>query len=398
MRVKSKGLRSFMTWAAVVAVTGLLAGQAFAAKNVIIMIGDGMGPNQVNAGSYYLTGQAGQLCFEPYYKASVTTTPLGGGVTDSAAAGTALATGNKVYNGTISQSTTGTAYTTILEKAKAMGKQTGLVSTVNIFDATPAAFGAHESSRTNITNIGNDYINGSMPNVIFGGGSSSFSGSQTSAAQHKGYQFVYNNSQMNAMSNSANYAFGLFNSGDMTYEYDRAANSTEPHLNQMATKALSLLEDDPDGFFLMVEGGAIDHACHSSDINRATREVVEFNNSVQAVLNWMQGRDDTVLIVTADHETGGLTSINQGAGKYPTATWTGGGNHTGTNVPFYITGANADLANQYITNGVMDNTSVFKIMDMALVTPVPEPSSLMVGAAGLLYCCAGVRRKISQRK
>jgi alkaline phosphatase len=128
------------------------AGQAAAAKNVILMIGDGMGVGQANAGSYYLTGGAGGLCFQPYYRGTVRTNSLNG-TTDSAAAGTALATGHKTNNGVVSQSPTGTTYTTIMEKAKAAGKSTGLVTTCFSYDATPAAFGSHVSDRGNYSGI-----------------------------------------------------------------------------------------------------------------------------------------------------------------------------------------------------------------------------------------------------
>jgi len=357
------------------------------AKNVILMIGDGMSYEQVKAGSYYLSGATGNLSFEPYYKCGVTTYSANASVTDSAAAATAIATGYKVDNGVISQSPTGNPYQTILEKAKALGKRTGLVTTVPITHATPAAFGAHEASRNNYINIGNDYLNSSRPEMILGGGdparggSSYFSSSQVTTAQSLGYQVAYDYSQMSAWDPaSVNRALGLFAGTYLTYEYDRQPSNTEPHLSQMTAKALAIANSDPDGFFLMIEGGMIDQAAHSNHIGKTTREVVEFHNSVQTVLSWMQGRSDTLLIVTGDHETGGLTVTNQGAGNYPTASWTTT-NHTATNVPLYITGANANLIDSYIQGGVVDNADVFKVMDAALV--IPEPSSLLVFACGL---------------
>jgi alkaline phosphatase len=165
---------------------------AYAAKNIILMIGDGMGPDHIKAGSYYLTGAAGNLCFEPYYKCSVTTRSLNSSITDSAAAATAMATGHKTNNGIISQSPTGTQYQTILELAKTQGKRTGLVTVDPITGATPAGFGAHEPSRNNYINIGNDYLNSAQPEVIFGGGdparggSSYFNSTQVTAAQSQG--------------------------------------------------------------------------------------------------------------------------------------------------------------------------------------------------------------------
>lgn len=387
-------IKSYCRLLALIIFMAAVSSHAYAAKNVIIMIGDGMGYQHVNAGSYYLTGAAGNLCFEKYYRCGVTTRSLNSSITDSAAAATALATGHKVNNGVISQAPDGSAYTTILEKAGAMGKRTGLVTTVPITHATPAGFGAHEADRNSYLNIGNDYLTSSHPDVIFGGGGTSgggsgyFSTTQINTAISQGYAAAYNASQLNALPTGTNKALGLFNSGDMTYEYDRTAGNTEPHLSQMTAKSLDLLSGDPDGFFLMIEGGMIDHAAHNDDIYRTTREVTEFNNSVQAVLDWMQGRSDTLLIVTADHETGGLTATNMGAGNYAYATWTTTG-HTGANVPFYITGANSDLVNGYITNGLIDNTDVFRIMDDAFVTPVPEPGSLSVllfGFGGLVGC------------
>ncbi|HUV05050.1 MAG TPA: alkaline phosphatase [Armatimonadota bacterium] len=362
-------------------------GWAGPAKNIILMIGDGMSYEQVKAGSYYLTGAAGNLSFEPYYKCGVTTYSANSSVTDSAAAATALATGYKVNNGVISQSSTGNPYQTILEKAKALGKRTGLLTTVPITHATPAAFGAHEASRNNYINIGDDYLNSSRPEMIFGGGdparggSSYFSSSQVTTAQSLGYQVAYDYSQMSAWDPaSVNRALGLFGGTYLTYEYDRQPSNTEPHLSQMTAKALAIANSDPDGFFLMIEGGNIDPAAHANHIERTTREVVEFNNSVQTVLTWMQGRTDTLLIITGDHETGGLTVTNQGTGNYPTATWTTTG-HTATNAALYITGSNANLIDSYIQGGVADNTDVFKVMDAALT--IPEPSTALALACGL---------------
>lgn len=360
---------------------------AGAAKNIILLIGDGMGYQHVNAGSYYLTGAAGNLCFEPFYRCPVKTRSLNSTITDSAAAGTAIATGYKVNNGVVSQAPDGTPYETILERAKTMGKRTGLVTTVPITHATPAAFGAHEPSRNNYINIGNDYLNSSRPEIIFGagdpnkGGSSYFSASQVSTAQALGYQVAYNYTQMAALNpQTVSRALGLFAGSEMTYEYDRLPSNTEPHLSEMTAKALEVMEMDPDGFFLMVEGGKIDYASHGNHIQRTTREVVEFQNAVQIALNWMQGRSDTLMIVTADHETGGLTAFNQGIGNYPTATWSST-DHTAADVPIYLTGADAYLIEGFVQSGKIDNTDVYRIMRASLDTPAPSSLGQIRNAA-----------------
>jgi alkaline phosphatase len=381
----------------------LTASQALAARNVILMIGDGMGFQHVNAGSYYLNGTANSLSFSPYYKASVTTYCLDSTahpVTDSAAAGSALATGHKVNYTTISQSPTGEEYPTILEIAKSMGKRTGLVTTDPITRATPAAFAAHDPSRYNLQPIGMDYLNSSQPNVLFGGGGylasegTFWSSAQTATAVSLGYTSVTTKSGMNALTSANEKALGIFTTtGPFPYEYN-GYSSTTPHLNEMTAKALEILNGDPDGFFLMVEGALIDYGAHANNIQQTTREVTEFNNTAQTVLNWMAGRTDTLLIVTADHETGGLTATNRGAGLYPTATWTST-DHTGANVPFYIAGTQSGLADKYIVGGVTDNTKVFSIMNEAFNTPVvPEPTSLL----GLLCGFGGTGLWMAFRK
>ena len=369
----------------VLVVLVLFLGRAGAtpAKNIIIMIGDGMGVESVKAGRYYLYGADGQLCFEPYYKCSLTTYCLDSGahpVTDSAAAGSALATGHKVNYLAISQSPEGVPWRTILEEAKALGKRTGLIGTDPITRATPAAFGAHEPHRDSYDALAGDYLSSSLPDVLMGGGGTStgttfFSNARISQAQALGYQTVYTKAQMDVLSNSTSRVLGLYTLEDMSYEYDRRQNpnTTEPHLSEMTAKTLALLDTDPDGFFLMVEGAKIDYAGHQLPAypdRYLTWEVVAFNQAVQTVLNWMQAREnalgyqDTLLIVTADHETGGVTSYNNGAGAYPTVTFSTN-QHTGVNVPLYAVGSNAHLVDDYVSGGVMDNTNVHTVMSRA---------------------------------
>lgn len=350
----------------------MCANCSYAAKNIILMIGDGMGFQQINAGSYYISGQALKLCFEPYYKCCVRTSNIKGETTDSAAAATAIATGHKVENGVESLDPNGKPYKTILEIAKESGKRAGLVTTVPITHATPAGFASHIVDRTKVIDIGNYYLSNSQPDLLFGGGdpkkrSTYFTSAQIKIAQEIGYKIVYNCLEMESLRPfKDDKAIGLFSGDDMTYEYDRLENCAEPHLSQMAIKALSLLDTDPDGFFVLIEGGLIDHGAHAGNINQTTREVVEFNNTVSQVMKWMRSRTDTLLIVTADHETNGLFATNKGMGVIPDAFWTGGGYHTGVNVPFFCLGADSDLVNTYIKGGLIENTDIFKIMCSAM--------------------------------
>jgi alkaline phosphatase len=374
-------MRKYLSRAILTAAALSLALQAGAAKNVILMIGDGMGPEHVKAGSYYLTGAEGKLSFEPYFRCTVTTRSLDQAVTDSAASATTMATGHKTNNGVLSQSPDGSVvYETILERAKKMGKMTGLVTTAQISDATPAAFGAHEPARGNYANIVDDYLSSSTPNVIFGGGDPAkgnagfFSAEQVERAKTLGYQFVDDITSMNALKPAVGeHVLGLFAGVCTTLEVNRKINCREPHLTQMTTKALSILEHDPDGFFLMVEGGEIDKAAHASNIAGVAGEAAEFGKAVGIVLKWMESNPDTLLLVTADHETGGLSVSPCAKGQIPTATWGSPGVHSNRNVPLYAAGPDASMLQWYIFDGVTDDTDLYRVMRKSL-DKGPEPT------------------------
>jgi alkaline phosphatase len=321
-------------------------------KNVIFLIGDGMGFEQVKAAGMYLNGTSGTMSFESLpFHAEMTTYSANSSVTDSAAAATAMATGLKVNNGVISVAIPGdqSELETALEYLRDRGKSTGLVTTTYITHATPAGFGAHESSRNNTSNIASDYLIQTRPNVLLGGGGVGIS---VSSAETTGYTVVVNAAEMQALgTETETMVSGQFGTGYMPYEFDDPNDLDGlPKLSVMTDIALDILDNDPDGFFLMVEGGRIDHACHANDIERSVWETIEFSNAVQEVIDWAAGRTDTLILVTADHETGGLNSDN-----YPTVSWSTGG-HTGVNVPMYAWGVNAEMV-----TGVMDNTELFAI-------------------------------------
>ena len=327
-----------------------------APTHVLLFIGDGMGPEQVRAAGYHVNGAEGTLSFESFpYSGDVTTYSADNAVTDSAAAATALATAQKVNNGVISMAFPGdgSELETALESYQSLGWSTGLVTTTYMTHATPAAFGAHEPSRNNNSNIGADYFNQTQPDVLFGGGAN---GVSVAAAQGAGYTVVTDRAQMQALdTETATMVSGQFGSTHLPYEFDGVG--TLPHLSEMTETALAILDNDPDGLFLMVEGGRIDHAGHSNDIARNVDETEEFANAVQMGLDWAAGRTDTLIIVTADHETGGLTVLSgSAAGGIPTVSWTTTG-HTDANVPVYAWGVNAELV-----SGTMDNTDIYGVM------------------------------------
>jgi len=327
-------------------------------RNVIFFIGDGMGPEQVRAATYYL---GGPLSFESLpYQGWLTTYSANSSVTDSAAAATAMATGYKVNNGVISEArpanvdypVVGSPMETLVEYFKAEGKSTGLVTTTYVTHATPAAFGAHTSDRNNLTDIAGDYLNQTRPNVLLGGGANGMSAAAATAA---GYTVVTSRAEMQALdTETQTMVSGQFGSSYLPYEYDGLG--ALPHLSEMTTTALGILDNDPDGFFVMIEGGLIDQAGHSNHIQRNVRETVEFGNSVQQAINWAAGRSDTLILVAADHETGGLSVTgDNGPGNYPTVSWSSG-DHTSANVPVYAWGHGAELI-----SGVMNNTQMFGV-------------------------------------
>jgi alkaline phosphatase len=323
-------------------------------RQVMLFIGDGMGFEQVRAAGMYAHGEANTLSFESFpYKGQVTTNAAFFPITDSAAAATAMATGRKVLPGVVSLAIPGdfSELETLLERAKEQGKSVGLVTTTIIAHATPACFGAHELTRDNYIDIVADYLTQTRPDVLFGGAEYISS----LAASLAGYVVVTDHASMYALdTNSLDHVSGQFGSGNLPFEYDGLGML--PHLSEMTATAIDILDNEANGFFLMVEGGRIDHAGHDNDIQRSVLETVEFANAVQEAVDWAEGRADTLILVTADHETGGLTVVaNNGQGQFPTVAWFTT-YHTAFNVPVYAWGANANLV-----SGVLDNTDIFLV-------------------------------------
>ena len=322
-------------------------------KNIIFMIGDGMGTEHVRSAAMY---QGSDLSFEPMpYQSMMTTFSANNPITDSAASGTAIATGQKVNNSVISKQLPGDTsdLPTVLEHFKAQGKSTGLVTTAYMTHATPAAFGAHEFHRSNTSQIAGDYLNDSRPQVLLGGGGN---GMSISSAQSAGYDTVTNRSELLAIdTDNTSRLSGQFGSTHLPYEFDGLGSL--PHLSDMTSVALDILDNDDNGFFLMVEGAKIDLASHNNWIERTVQETVEFSNAAQIVMDWAANRQDTLIIVTSDHETGGLSIQNDnGQGNYPTVSWSTTG-HTADEVPVYAWGNGA-----YRLTEVEDNTDFYNIL------------------------------------
>lgn len=326
-------------------------------RNVVLLIGDGMGLEHVKAGGLYVNGVAGSLSFERFPITSrVTTYSADLAVTDSAAAATAMATGRKVPNGAVSM-LEGQELPTVLEAEQDRGKSTGLVTTAYVTHATPAAFAAHESSRGSEEAIGLDLFTPQGPTVLLGGGGASH-GITRERAQTAGYVVVTNRSELQSLDLTGGLRIsGQFGDGYLPYEHDGLGNL--PSLTEMVRVALSALSMDPDGFFVVIEGGRIDHASHANDTARMAAEVAAFDAAAAWVRSWSDADGATLVVVTADHETGGLTEVaGTGAGLTPAARWTTTG-HTAADVGIWAVGPWSELL---AARTLMDNTDVYLLL------------------------------------
>jgi alkaline phosphatase len=307
--------------------------------NVILFVGDGMGPEHVRAAALYL---GRPLLFEEFPFRSRMTTQSVNGVTDSAAAATAMATGHRVYNGVISVALPGdgAALETVLERWQALGKRTGLVSTSTITDATPAAFAAHDASRTNRAAIAGDYFEESRPEVLMGGAGS---GVTEEIALAAGYVVVTDTYTMSALDTEAvTHVSGQFGQGQMPPINDGRAPL--PSMAEMVQTSLAMLQNGDSGFFLLVEQEGTDTYSHANALAPMIDAVIELEGAVNVALDWADERDDTLIVVTADHETGGLhIDADNGAGTLPDVTWIAGSGHTDSPVPLFARGSQAEL-------------------------------------------------------
>lgn len=264
-------------------------------KNIIFLIGDGMGTAYTSAYRYIKddlsTKVMERTAFDPYLVGAQMTYPDDDtqNVTDSASAATAMSAGVKTYNAAIAVDNDQTEVKTVLEQAKENGKSTGLVATSEITHATPAAFGAHDISRKNMDAIADDYydemINGEHKlDVLLGGGKSNFVREDrdlTKEFQEAGFSYVTDRSALIADTNEQ--ILGLFADGGLDKMIDRTSET--PSLAEMTNTAIDRLSTNENGFFLMVEGSQIDWAGHDNDIVGAMSEMEDFAGAFQAAID-----------------------------------------------------------------------------------------------------------------
>lgn len=425
--------------------------------NVILFINDGWGFPHADAASIYKYGQTGGLVYQRFPVAlAASTYPAGGsydgqmvwsdfdhvkkGATDSAAGATALATGCKTYSGAIGVTGTrenATPVRNVVEAAEALGKSTGVVSTVQFSHATPAGFVAHNAARGNYAEIAEEMLTKSAVDVIIGcghpwydenghrrekpeamrfvGDAEGWATLQTGAVcadcdgdgEGDGWTLVERRDEFQRLASgdtpkrlcgvvqveSTNQAG---REGESDAPFSVAFTETVPTLAEMTRAAINVLDEDPDGFFLMVEGGAVDWAAHENNSARVVEEQLDLEDAVQAAIDWVEANsswDKTLIIVTADHETGYLTGPgsgpgengappvwnaieNRGKGVLPGMEWHSG-SHTNSLVPLYAKGAGADILERFadendpIRGAYVDNTEIAKTIFEAMGASVP---------------------------
>ncbi|MEN6357832.1 MAG: alkaline phosphatase [Armatimonadota bacterium] len=353
-------LRGRLLYVVILTLLSLSCYAADAPKNIVFLIGDGMGIGVITAARCAGPGQNGQLAMDSMPVVGLVKTYSANAlVTDSAAAATAYATGVKTNNGELSVDPSGKKLRTILEAAHDMGKSTGVVSTKFITDATPAAFVSHVTSRADRTDIAVQMIS-SGADVIMGGGRKDFAlktdtsdgrtdGRDVMAEAAKiGFTVITTRDEMPDVHSEK--VLGLFVQDVMT------AFSPEPTLREMTTCAIDCLDNNKKGFFLMSEGGTIDSFEHASNAGDAVKQTLEFDNTVRMALDYAREHKDTLVVVTADHDTGGMAVLDPDADhpKYMVG-WAHGG-HTANMVPIFAFGPGS----QYFA-GVHDNTEIPKI-------------------------------------
>lgn len=276
-------------------------------KNIVIMVGDGMGPSYTSAYRYYKdnpdTEEVEQTVFDRLLVGMASTYPasVSGYITDSAAAATALATGVKSYNGAISVDTQKQPLPTILEKAKSLGLSTGVAVKSQINHATPAAFLTHNESRKNYDAIALSYLD-SNADVFLGGGQKYFSAELLAQFSAKGYQHITRLEDLATITQPK--VLGLFAEVQLPWAIDE---KDAKKLSTLTQKALSLLSQNDQGFVLLVESSLIDWAGHNNDIATAMGEMDEFSNAIEMVEQFVREHPDTLMVITADHNTGGLS-------------------------------------------------------------------------------------------
>ena len=328
-------------------------------KNIILLIGDGMGVSQISTAFYYGEDSVNNFMRFPVI-GLMKTSSASDKITDSAAGATAFSAGTSTYNGAIGVDTDTAAVPTIVEILAKQGLSTGLISTSSITHATPAGFYAHVASRDMQDEIARQLVH--APVDFFAGGGNQFFSHREDSVNYldslQAQEFAVDTTQLaspDSLSKNQKYAYLMAPDG-----MPRMTEQRGDFLPQATQLALEDLSQNDTGFFLMVEGSQIDWGGHANDAEYIITEVADFNKTIGIALDFAEKNKNTLVVVTADHETGGfaLSSTDNNDHTYSdynkiTPTFSTGG-HTATLIPVFSFGPGAQLF-----SGVYRNTAIF---------------------------------------
>lgn len=381
--LKSKTLKKIIIIAvAVIAIGGIVTGSYFGAqriklnkavdnvstpeisgdaKNTVLMIGDGMGPNHIEVTEAYYGIDAMNMVKLARADGLVHTFSHNDWVTDSAAAATALSCGVKTNNYSVA-TYKGANLTNMSEYASSLGKRVGIIATETLTGATPAGFSAHSKDRDNTDEIALCQLESSV-DIFMGAGKEYFDGKTDIMTDNKLTYFT----SFAALTTAVSYEDGVasVDVGRIITCYDEiTTNSTgtddSPTLAEMSVLALAYLDfiSGDDGFFLMIEGSHIDKRSHSNDLKGMVAQLKAFDEAVAAVVNWANADGDTFVMVTADHETGGLAYDGETGDDLSDKLFTRG-SHSGVDVRYFVYGK---VPAELTETKTIDNTNVAHII------------------------------------
>jgi alkaline phosphatase len=330
-------------------------------KNIVLLIGDGMGLTQISSAIY---ASSTRLAIEQFpvigFHKTYSSNDL---ITDSGAGATAFACGVKTFNSAIGLRKDSSVCKTILEEAEERGLATGLIATSTLVHATPASFAAHQTNRIYYEEIAADFVNLEI-DLMIGGGQQYFENRETDKRnlvrelKDRGYQ-------IESYQNKAITDFAISSKSNLVYfsadKHPGTVSTGRNYLPYAAKLGVKFLEKKNEaGFFLMIEGSQIDWACHAGDGKLVIKEMLDFDRAISEVLSFAKARGNTLVIVTADHETGGMAIQEDSTTKRIIAEFTTNG-HTAAMVPVFAFGPGAELF-----SGIYENYELYHKMREAM--------------------------------
>ncbi|MDD2476186.1 MAG: alkaline phosphatase [Dysgonamonadaceae bacterium] len=318
-------------------------------KNVILMIGDGMSLMHVYSA---WTANRGKLNLDNSQAIGLSKTYCADRlITDSGAGGTALATGQKTNYHYVGVDTEGKPLKSLVDLASENGKSAGIAVTCRLWDATPATFCCHNIDRDNEAEIVADYVNCNA-DYVFGGGAKLFENREDGRnifkeLSNKGFQIPRSWDEVEKIKNGK--VFAVVDSVDTPLPAERG-----DLLARASLKGIELLNQNTNGFFMMIEGSQIDDYGHFNDLDLLMQETHDFDRTIGKIYEWAAQDGETLVVITADHETGGLTLVDGDLEEGRIACKFSTGGHSGVMVPVYAFGPGSEKF-----TGIYENTAIF---------------------------------------